>query len=397
MERFYTMMKPFLNERGLRYFAAGASEILGYGGITEVARITGLAHSTIRRGKRELAAGTVCEAGRQRRKGGGRKKLVATDRTLLKDLEKLIEPMSRGDPMSPLRWTSKSLRTLTSALIKEGHEVSAYTVHGLLKKLGYSLQGSRKMEEGSQHVDRNAQFEYINDRVKEGMDAGNPVVSADTKKKELVGNYLNKGRNWHRKGGSPRVKDHDFPSPDVPRAYPYGIYDFAHNSGHVVIGTDHDTAQFATASIRGWWELHGKSQYPQATELLITADGGGSNGRRSRLWKRSLQELANGINLPVKVCHFPPGTSKWNKIEHRLFSFISTHWRGEPLIDYETIVRLISSTTTSKGLSVTCVLDHGKYKTGIKVTDEEMKSLRIEPDKFHGEWNYIIHPNKNKD
>jgi hypothetical protein len=270
-------------------------------------------------------------------------------------------------------------------------------VHGLLKKLDYSLQGNRKMEEGSQHVDRNAQFEYINDRVKEGMDAGNPVVSVDTKKKELVGNYLNKGRNWHRKGESPRVKDHDFPSPDVPRAHPYGIYDFAHDSGHVVIGTDHDTAQFSTASIRGWWELHGKSQYPQATELLITADGGGSNGRRSRLWKRSLQALANGINLPVKVCHFPPGTSKWNKIEHRLFSFISTHWRGEPLIDYETIVRLISSTTTSKGLSVTCVLDHGKYKTGIKVTDEEMKSLRIEPDKFHGEWNYIIHPNKNKD
>jgi Rhodopirellula transposase DDE domain len=246
------------------------------------------------------------------------------------------------------------------------------------------------MEEGNQHPDRNAQFEHINTRVAREMRCGNPVISVDTKKKELVGNYKNAGQKWHRKGESPRVQGHDFPHPDVPRAYPYGIYDLARNLGHVVIGTDHDTGQFAVASVRGWWRAEGRPLYPKAKRLLITADGGGSNGYRLRLWKRELQRLADELQLPFSVCHFPPGTSKWNKVEHRLFSFISTNWRGEPLMDYETIVRLIAHTTTTTGLQVTCTLDRRKYAVGKKITDAEMKTLRIMKDKFHGEWNYTI-------
>jgi hypothetical protein len=283
---------------------------------------------------------------------------------------------------------------LAKALRAKGHRVSSWLVWSLLRELKYSLQGNRKMEEGHQHPDRNAQFEHINGRVLAAIKASQPVISVDTKKKELVGNYKNNGRKWHRKGEAPRVQGHDFPGPEIPRAYPYGIYDLAHNRGHVVVGTDHDTSQFAVASIRGWWRSEGRRLHPKAKRLLITADGGGSNGYRTRLWKLELQNLADTIALPVAVCHFPPGTSKWNKVEHRLFSFISTNWRGEPLTDYETIVRLIANTTTAKGLKVTCTLDHRKYQTGKTVTDEEMKRICIKPDLFHGEWNYTILPRK---
>jgi hypothetical protein len=316
----------------------------------------------------------------------------AVDPTVVQELERLVEPLSRGDPMSPLRWTCKSIRTLADTLQRMGHGASHRWVWATLHELNYSLQGNRKMEEGNQHVDRNAQFEHINGRVSREMRVGNPVVSVDTKKKELVGNYKNDGRKWHGKGEAPRVQGHDFPHPDVPRAYPYGIYDLARNRGHVVVGTDHDTGQFAVASIRGWWRAEGRRLYPRAQRLLITADGGGSNGYRARLWKLELQRLADELRFAISVCHFPPGTSKWNKVEHRLFSFISTNWRGEPLRDYETIVRLIANTTTATGLQVTCRLDRRKYSVGRKISDEEMRGVKIKKEKFHGEWNYTILP-----
>jgi len=392
--RRFEQLGPLLDERTLRVFAAAEANSVGHGGVSMLSNITGLARSTIRRGQVELASPTRLPPGRIRRAGGGRKQACVLDPGLLADLEILVEPSSRGDPMSPLRWTCKSVHALSDALKKKGHDASSWLVWKLLRDMNYSLQGNRKMEEGSQHSDRNAQFEHINGRVLEEMRAGNPVISVDTKKKELVGNYRNGGRKWHRKGDAPRVQGHDFPDPEVPRAYPYGIYDLAHNRGHVVVGTDHDTGQFAVASIRGWWRAQGRRLYPRAKRLLITADGGGSNGYRLRLWKLELQGLADMIGIPVAVCHFPPGTSKWNKVEHRLFSFISTNWRGEPLVDYETIVQLIAGATTATGLKVTCTLDHRKYKTGRKITDEEMAGLRIERDPFHGEWNYTILPRK---
>ena len=305
-----------------------------------------------------------------------------------------VEPLSRGDPMSPLRWTCKSVRTLSVELKIKGHRASPWLVWRLLHDMKYSLQANRKGEEGNQHPDRNAQFEHINGRVLATIKAGHPVISVDTKKKELIGNYKNNGRKWHRKASSSRVQGHDFPDPKVPRAYPYGIYDLARNRGHVVVGTDHDTGQFAVASILGWWQTQGKQLYPRAKRLMITADGGGSNGYRLRLWKRELQGLANTLGIPVSVCHFPPGTSKWNKVEHRLFSFISTNWKGEPLADYETRVRLIANTTTATGLKVTCTLDHRKYAIGQKISDSEMQQIRIKRDAFHGEWNYTIYPRR---
>jgi hypothetical protein len=380
-----------LDERTLRLFAAAEADAVGYGGVSRLSRITGMARSTIVRGQQEIARPLVVPAGRIRRPGAGRKRARDSDPTLVKDLERLLEPMTRGDPMSPLRWTTKSIRTLAAALEDMGHSASHRLVWATLRELNYS-QGNRKMEEGNQHPDRDAQFEHINTVVAQAIRRGEPVISVDTKKKELVGNYKNDGRKWHRKGESPRVQGHDFPHPDVPRAYPYGIYDLAHNLGHVVIGTDHDTGQFAVASIRGWWRAEGRRLYPRAKRLMITADGGGSNGYRLRLWKHELQRLADEICLPISVCHFPPGTSKWNKVEHRLFSFISTNWRGEPLIDYETIVRLIASTTTATGLQVTCTLDRRKYAVGKTISDAEMKAIRIVKDKFHGEWNYTINP-----
>ena len=388
----FEQLEPYLDERSLRIFAAAEANSVGHGGVSLLSLITGLARSTIRRGQIDLASTVPPLLGQVRRAGGGRKKSSATDPALITDLEMLVEPLTRGDPMSPLRWTCKSVRTLSVALKKKGHHASPWLVWSLLHDMKYSLQGNRKVKEGNQHQDRNAQFEHINGRVLTAIKAGHPVISVDTKKKELVGDYKNGGRKWHRKADAPRVQGHDFPDPKVPRAYPYGIYDLAQNRGHVVIGTDHDTSQFAVASIHGWWRTQGARLYPRAKRLLITADGGGSNGYRLRLWKLELQSLADTIGIPVSVCHFPPGTSKWNKVEHRLFSFISTNWRGEPLADYETIVRLIANTTTAAGLKVTCALDHRKYVTGRKVSDIEMASLRIKKDLFHGEWNYTIIP-----
>jgi hypothetical protein len=303
-----------------------------------------------------------------------------------------VEPLSRGDPESPLRWTSKGTRVLAAQLTEEGHPVSHQTVADVLRHLNYSLQGTRKTEEGEQHPDRDGQFRFINEEVRKALAAKRPVISVDTKKKELVGNYENAGRQWRRTKAPPQVKVHDFPTPDVPRAYPYGIYDLGRNSGFVSIGTDHDTGAFAVASIRGWWRAEGRHIYPRARRLLTTADSGGSNGYRLRLWKLKLQEFADEAGITIQVCHFPPGTSKWNKVEHRLFSFISTNWRGEPLRDYETIVRLIAKTTTATGLKVTCRLDRRRYPVGRKVTDAEFATVQLYPGSFHGEWNYAIRP-----
>jgi hypothetical protein len=392
IRRRFDELAAVLDERALRLLVAAEANALGYGGASRLARITGVARTTIHRGQEELASPPILPVGRIRRPGGGRKKVCDRDLTLVADLERLVEPLARGDPESPLRWSCKSVRTLAATLREMGHEASSWLVWKTLNDRNYSLQGNRKMEEGQQHPDRNAQFEYINARVTRELRAVNPVISVDTKKKELVGNYKNAGQKWHRKGEAPRVEGHDFPDPDVPRAYPYGIYDLARNRGHVVVGTDHDTGQFAVASIRGWWRAEGQGLYPRSRRLLITADGGGSNGYRLRLWKCELQLLADEIRLPISVCHFPPGTSKWNKVEHRLFSFISTNWRGEPLTDYETIVRLIAHTTTEAGLQVTCTLDRRKYAVGRKVSDSEMQRVRLVKDEFHGEWNYTILP-----
>jgi len=365
----------------------------GYGGIARVSRACGLSRLTIAKGMRELEEAPVA-AGRIRRPGGGRHRLLVRDPELPRMLENLVEPLARGDPESPLRWTCKSTRVLAAELTRQHHPVSHEKVAQFLRAMDYSLQGTRKTEEGADHPDRDAQFEYINDQVRRALAAGRPVISVDTKKKELVGTYENKGRQWRPSQSPTRVQTHDFPAPSVPRAYPYGVYDLARNRGFVNVGTDHDTGAFAVASIRGWWRVEGRHLYPRARRLLITADGGGSNGYRLRLWKLELQTLADDTTLAIGVCHFPPGTSKWNKVEHRLFSFISSNWRGEPLRDYETIVRLIASTTTAKGLAVSCRLDRRKYPAGRKVTDAEMQQIRLTPQPFHGEWNYVIRPRR---
>ena len=365
----------------------------GYGGIARISRACGLSRVTIAKGIRELDEEPVA-AGRIRRPGGGRHTLLVRDPELPQALETLVEPLARGDPQSPLRWTCKSTRTLAAELSRQHHPVSHEKVAQFLREMDYSLQGTRKTEEGTDHPDRDAQFQYINDQVRRALAAGRPVISVDTKKKELIGNYENQGRQWRQSKSPELVQGHDFPGPAVPRAYPYGVYDLARNKGFVNVGTDHDTGAFAVASIRGWWRFEGQRLYPRARRLLITADGGGSNGYRLRLWKLELQKLADATTLALEVCHFPPGTSKWNKVEHRLFSFISSNWRGQPLRDYETIVRLISGTTTAKGLAVSCRLDRRKYPSGRKVTDEEMKMVRITPQAFHGEWNYVIRPRR---
>ena len=383
---------PVLDERTRRMTAANEAMAWGVGGISAVSRTCGLSRRVIRRGIEELTEGRLLPAGRIRRPGGGRKRITDTDPRLVRTLEAVVADDTRGDPQSPLRWTCKSTRALAQTLTDQDHPVSHVKVGQLLRGLGYSLQSNRKTEEGRDHPDRDAQFRYINRAVKRGLAAGAPVISVDTKKKELLGNYVNAGQQW-RPAKQPRaVQGHDFPTPDVPRAYPYGIYDIGRNTGFVNLGTDHDTGAFAVASIRGWWRHEGRRLYPDATTMLITADAGGSNGWRLRLWKLELQRLADETGVAIAVCHFPPGTSKWNKVEHRLFSFISSNWRGEPLCDYETVVKLIARTTTAKGLTVTCRLDRRKYATGRTVTKAEMGHVNLHPQRFHGEWNYVIRP-----
>ena len=383
---------PLLDERTRRLMAASEARAFGHGGISEVSRACGLSRKAIAKGMKEIESGTALPPGRVRQPGAGRKPITAHDPRLVGALERLIEPETRGDPESPLRWTCRSTRTLAAQLTRRKHPISHMKVAQLLHAEGYSLQSNRKTEEGGDHPDRDAQFRHINTQVKRALTKGSPVISVDTKKKELVGNYENGGQQWLPAKKPVKVQGHDFPQPDVPRAYPYGVYDIERNMGFVNVGTDHDTGAFAVASIRGWWRREGRRLYPESKEVLITADGGGSNGSRLRLWKLELQKLADETGLSIAVCHFPPGTSKWNKIEHRLFSFISSNWRGEPLRDYETIVKLISRTATAQGLKVTCRLDRRKYPTGRKVTDEEMKRVNLERHTFHGEWNYTIRP-----
>ena len=394
MRRKFRLVWPLLNERTRRLTAANEALQLGYGGVSLVHRACGLSRKAIANGIDEIEEGDASLAERIRRPGAGRKNLTATDPELADALDGMIAGATRGDPESPLRWVCKSTRTLAVELEAQGHAVSHQRVAQLLHAQNYSLQSNRKLEEGEDHPDRDAQFGHINRCVTRALAAGWPVISVDTKKKELLGNFANDGQQWRVAKQPRRVKGHDFPGPEVPRAYPYGIYDLGRNAGFVNVGTDHDTGEFAVASIRGWWRFEGRKLYPEARTLWITADGGGSNGWRLRLWKFELQGFADESGLCLSVCHFPPGTSKWNKIEHRLFSFISSNWRGEPLRDYETIVNLIASTTTAKGLTVACRLDRRRYPTGRKVSREEMKYVNLRPNTFHGEWNYIIEPHK---
>jgi hypothetical protein len=393
----YHMVAVELDERRRRQWAAAEARDVGWGGVSLVARATGLSRPTIRAGLRELERSPnerAVGASRVRSVGGGRRKLTEADPGLLAALERLIDPTTRGDPMSPLRWTCKSTAKLAEELTRLDHPVSDRTVAMLLKQGGYSLQANRKMQEGKSHPDRNAQFEYINRQVLSFQKQQQPVISVDTKKKELVGEFKNPGEEWQPKGRPEKVKVHDFPDPKMGKAIPYGVYDLACNEGWVSVGIDHDTAEFACASIQRWWTEMGSARFPRATRLLITADGGGSNSSRNRLWKKSLQELADELGIALSVCHFPPGTSKWNKIEHRLFSFITKNWRGRPLTAYEVIVNLIASTTTKTGLQVRAAIDTGCYETGIEVSDEELERLHIVRARFHGEWNYTIKPRR---
>lgn len=391
----YKILAPHLNERSRRLFAALEAHTLGYGGISLVSSATKISRRAIHAGMREIADDKKVSAERIRVVGGGRKTAEFNDPGLSKALEGLVDPLSRGDPTSALRWTCKSTQILSKTLKKMGHRAaSPRLISKLLHAMKYSLQGNQKTQEGKQHPDRNAQFEFINAQATKNMRKGNPVISVDTKKKELVGNYKNKGTQWRRKGEAHQVNSHDFPDPEVPRAHPYGIYDLAKNTGWVNVGISHDTGSFAVASIRRWWVSCGQKMYPKAKCLMITADAGGSNGSRLRLWKWELQRLADATGIPIAVSHFPPGTSKWNKIEHRLFAFISKNWQGEPLINYETIVRLIAATKTSTGLSVACKLDKRSYRTGKKITDKQMKTLKIKRNSFHGDWNYTLSPRK---
>lgn len=395
----FEMISWALDERLKRLYAAAEAKLLGHGGITKISKATGLARITIHAGLKELDQRSVTSndvpSGKIRKSGGGRKKLLETSPTILEDLRKLVEPTTRGDPESPLLWTCKSLRSLAAELVSLGYKISHETTGLLLEKLGYSLQGNRKTLEGSNHPDRNAQFELINQKVKEVQSANNPVISVDTKKKELVGQYKNSGKTYRPKGNPEEVKVYDFVDKELGRANPYGVYDIANNVGWVSVGTDHDTSVFAVDTIRHWWNSMGKEKYKDATELMITADGGGSNGSRVRLWKVELQKFANEIGLPIRVSHFPLGTSKWNKIEHRMFCHISMNWRGKPLISHEVIVNLIANTTTNTGLKIMAHLNKNIYPIGIKVSNEEFSSINIARDEFHGEWNYIISPQLN--
>jgi Rhodopirellula transposase DDE domain len=394
----FEQLRPVMDERVCRLWAATEAQALGWGGVTLVAQATGVSRKRIGAGLRELralAAGSSpppWAAARVRRPGGGRKSKTETDPTLLGDLEALVEPLTRGDPMSPLRWTCKSTHKLAAALRERGHAVSHETVRQLLLGLDYRLQAPCKTREGSEEPDRNAQFEQINAAAERFQAAGQPVISVDTKKKELVGDFANGGREWQPSGMPEAVRVHDFPDKELGKVSPYGVFDLAANVGYVSVGIDHDTAAFAVHAIQSWWAQMGRAMYPTATELLITADCGGSNGNRVKLWKTELQRFADASGLTIQVCHFPPGTSKWNKIEHQLFCHITQNWRGRPLISHETIVELIGSTTTSQGLQVRAALDRNPYPTGIKVSDAELAAVRLEPATFHGEWNYTIRP-----
>jgi len=380
-----------------RQWSAAEARDFGWGGVTLVAKATGLSRTTITAGLRELElprGERAEEAQRVRRPGGGRKSLIQRDPELVMALETLIEPGTRGDPESALRWTCKSTRRLADELSRQKHSVSARSVAMLLKIAGYSLQANRKTREGDGHPDRDAQFEYINDRVRHFLKCGQPAISVDTKKKELVGDFSNAGREWQPKGEPEKVRVHDFLDKSLGKAIPYGVYDMGNNQGWVSVGIDHDTAQFAVNSIRCWWKRMGHRRFPRAKKLLITADGGGSNGHRSRLWKVSLQKLADELGIQLHICHFPPGTSKWNKIEHRLFSFITQNWRGRPLVNLETVVNLIGGTRTRTGLVVKSTVDKNQYDTEIKVSDEELAQLRLKRHEFHGDWNYTLSPRK---
>jgi len=391
----YEALAPVLNERTRRLWAATEARALGQGGITLVERATGITRKTIRAGIGELSEPVRLEPERIRSRGAGRKPLTEHDPTLLSDLESLVEPSTRGDPQSPLRWTCKSLSNLVAELGEQGHRISAQSVSTLLHRLKYSLQANRKTQEGAAaHPDRDAQFAYINARTKASQERGQPAVSVDCKKKELVGNYKNGGREWRPKGEPEEVRVHDFMDRELGKAIPYGVYDLTRNEGWVSVGCDHDTAEFAVATLSRWWEQMGKRMYPEATELQIMADGGGSNASRSRLWKAALQRFCNATGLCVSVSHFPPGTSKWNKIEHRMFSYITMNWRGSPLISHEVIVSLIGSTTTRTGLSIKAALDPNPYPTRLQVSDQEMAQIYIEQHDFHGEWNYTIRPSR---
>jgi hypothetical protein len=392
IRRRFEVLAPVLDEQGRRRFAAAEAMTAGPGGVSAAMRATGIARSTIRRGLDELADGDTPDGERVRRAGGGRKPLSATDMRLIDDLRALVEPETRGDPQSPLLWTCKSLRKLSQGLRDMGHKIGRTVVGELLYRLDYRLQANRKTREGASHPDRDAQFRYINDQVKAALAAGEPAISVDTKKKELVGDFKNGGREWRPKGSPEEVRVHDFVIPELGRAVPYGVYDIADNAGWVSVGIDHDTASFATNAIRSWWQLMGRARYPQAKSLLITADGGGSNGSRVRLWKVELQRLADELRMPITVGHLPPGTSKWNKIEHRLFSFITGNWRGKPLVSHQVIVELIAATTTEAGLKVRCQLDPNTYPAGIKVSDAELEAVNLTRHDFHGEWNYTISP-----
>lgn len=390
----YQILAPELNERTLRIFAAAEALSLGRGGISIVSRALEISRDRISRGIKDIESKERLYPDRIRRTGGGRKNLLKSDPTLKEDLQGLISPYTRGDPESPLRWTCKSVRKLADALSHKGHSVSHSTVSMLLRDMGYSLQANQKTMEGKQHPDRNAQFEYINKRVRSHQRSAQPVISVDTKKKEKVGDFKNGGQEWHPKGHPEIVRVHDFIDKELGKVAPYGVYDLTKNNGWVNVGIDHDTAAFAVASIRRWWRKMGRPAYSKASDLLITADSGGSNSSRNRLWKVELQKMANRTGLTITVCHFPPGTSKWNKIEHRMFSFITKNWRGKPLIDRATIVNLIGSTKTKEGFKIRCELDTRTYPKGIKVPDAQLEKVNLKKHQFHGDWNYTIYPNK---
>lgn len=390
----YELLKSVMNERSRRRFAAVEANTIGYGGIQIVSHATGLNRNTIARGLKELSNKKEMNVECIRRPGAGRKKTKDKDPMLIKDLERLVEPHTIGDPESPLRWTTKSVRNLARELKKQKHQASYQMIAELLHEMKYSLQGNRKRSEGKNHPDRNAQFEYINNKVKSQLKEKFPAISVDAKKKELVGNFKNSGREWRPKGSPEDVRLHDFVIKELGKVCPYGVYDIAKNKGWVSVGIDHDTAAFAVESIRQWWKMQGKKEYSETKNILLTADAGGSNAVKNRLWKWELQKLVNNIGKPISVCHFPPGTSKWNKIEHRLFSFISKNWRAKPLVSHEVIINLIASTTTNNGLNIKCRLDKNKYPTGIRISDDDMKKINIKKDLFHGEWNYTIYPTK---